>query len=82
MPIEFYDSTEGRKVGQTFDSPTVYLDHWAMRLFSDDRHLQDRFVGALWAKRGTLLVSHISMAELSGASDPQHVIDADCSYYS
>ena len=23
-----------------------------------------------------------SMAELSGASDPQHVIDADCSYYS
>jgi hypothetical protein len=77
MPIEFFDSPEGRKVGQTFDSPTVYLDHWAMRLFSDDRRLQDRFVRALLTKRGTLLVSHISTAELGGASDPQHVIDAE-----
>jgi len=77
MPIEFFDSAEGRKVGQTFDSPTVYLDHWAMRLFSDDLHLQHRFVKALLTKRGTLLVSHISMAELGGASDPQHVIDAE-----
>jgi hypothetical protein len=44
MPIEFFDSPEGRKVRQSFDSPTVHLDHWAIRLFSDDRTLQDRFL--------------------------------------
>jgi hypothetical protein len=77
MPINFFDSPEGRRVGQTFDSPTVYLDHWAIRLFSDDRRLQERFVAALKGKRGTLLLSHISTAELGGASDPQHVVDAE-----
>jgi hypothetical protein len=77
MPIEFFDSPEGRKVRQSFDSPTVYLDHWAIRLFSDDRGLQDRLVAALVGKRGTLLVSIISMAELGSASDQRHIIDAE-----
>ncbi len=77
MPIEFFDSPEGRRIGQTFDSPTVYLDHWAIRLFSDDKALHDRFVTALQRKRGTLLISTFSMAELGGASDPQHAIDAE-----
>jgi hypothetical protein len=77
MPIEFFDSPEGLKVGQSFDSPTIYLDHWAIRLFSDDRTLQDRLVTALLQKRGTLLVSHFSMAELGAAADPRHVIDAE-----
>jgi hypothetical protein len=77
MPIEFFDSPEGRKVSQSFDPPTVYLDHWGIRLFSDDRTLQDRFVTALLQKRGTLLVSNFSMAELGAPSDPRHVIDAE-----
>lgn len=77
MPIEFFDSPEGRRVGQSFDSPTVYLDHWAIRLFSDDRALQCQLVTALVQKQGTLLVSNISMAELGGASNPQPVIDAE-----
>ena len=77
MPIEFFDSPEGRKVGQSFDSPTVYLDHWAIRLFSDDRTLQDRLVTALLRKRGTLLASNFSMAELGEACDPRHIIDAE-----
>jgi hypothetical protein len=77
MPIEFLDSSEGRKVAQSFDSPAVYLDHWAIRLFSDDRALQDRLLAALLVKRGTLLVSIITMAELGAASDPRHIIDAE-----
>ncbi|HEX3944223.1 MAG TPA: hypothetical protein VHW69_09060 [Rhizomicrobium sp.] len=77
MPINVFDSPEGRRVGQTFDSPTVYLDHWGIRLFSDDRRMQNRFVAALKGKRGTLLLSHISTAELGGASDPQDVVDAE-----
>jgi hypothetical protein len=58
MPIELFDSLEGRKVGQSFDSPTVYLDHWAIRLFSDDRILQDRLVTALLRKRGATADCH------------------------
>jgi hypothetical protein len=77
MPIEFFDSPEGRKVRQSFDSPTVYLDHWAIRLFSDDRTLQDRLVTAMLQKRGTLLISNFSMAEFCAASDPRHVLDAE-----
>jgi hypothetical protein len=66
MPIEFIESPEGLKVSQSFDSPTVYLDHWAIRLFSDDQALQARLAVALLRKKGTLLVSNISMAELGG----------------
>jgi hypothetical protein len=39
--IEFVESSEGLKVKQSLDSPTVYLDHWAIHLLSDDRALQD-----------------------------------------
>jgi hypothetical protein len=77
MPIEFFDSPEGRRVGQSFDSPTVYLDHWAIRLFSDAPALQDRLVSALVTKRETLLISTVSMAELGSASDPRHIFDAE-----
>ncbi len=77
MPIEFFDSPEGRSVRESFDSPTVYLDHWAMRMFSDDCALQDRFVAAVSSKRGTLLVSTFSMAELGAASDSRHITDAE-----
>ena len=77
MPIEFIKSPEGFKVGQSFDSPTIYLDHWAIRLFSDDQALQDRFVAALKQKRGTLLLSNFSLAEMGGASDPQHLLDTE-----
>jgi hypothetical protein len=72
MPIELYDAPDGVHARQSFDSPSVYLDHWAIRLFSDDLSLQDRFVGTLLAKKGTLLLSNISLAEFSDLSDPRH----------
>lgn len=77
MPIEFVDSPEGLRVRQSIDAPAVYLDHWAIRLFSDDRARQDRFVAALKQKRGTLLLSNFSLAEMGGASESQHAIDTE-----
>jgi hypothetical protein len=78
VPIEFFQTNDGLvHVRQSFDSPTVYLDHWAIRLFSDDRDLQDRFVKALISKRGTLLLSTFSFAEFSEASDARHCLDAE-----
>jgi hypothetical protein len=77
MPIEFIESSEGLKVSQSFDSPSVYLDHWAIRMFSDDQALQHRLVAALKRKQGTLLLSNFSLAEMGGASDPQHIFDTE-----
>jgi hypothetical protein len=77
VPIDFFTASDGVHVRQSFVSPTVYLDHWAVRLFSDDLHLQDRFVSALMSKSGTLLLSNISFVEFAAASDPQHCYDTE-----
>jgi len=58
-------------------APTVYLDHWAIRLFSDNQTFQDRFVNAVMAKRGTLLLSTFSFSEFTKASDPHHCLVAE-----
>jgi len=78
MPIEIYTSSNEEDVArQSFDSPTVYLDHWAIRMLSDDINLQSRFVYALKSKEGTLLLSNLSLMEFSAASDLRHCIDAE-----
>lgn len=77
MPIDFFTASDGIHARQSFVSPTVYLDHWAVRLFSDDLHLQDRFVSVLMSKGGTLLLSNFSFVEFAAASDPQHCYDTE-----
>ena len=77
MPIEFQFSSESTKVSQSFVSPTVYLDHWALRIFSDDLELQNRFVSILLHFKGTLLLSIYSFAEFARNDDIQHSIAAE-----
>jgi hypothetical protein len=77
VPIEFFQVSSEIRVRQSFVSPTVYLDHWAIRLFSDDLALQDRLVSILRSKGGTLLLSNISFGEFSGPSDPRHATDTE-----
>jgi hypothetical protein len=77
MPIVFFQAPDGVHVRQSFDSPTVYLDHWAIRMFSDNPEIQDRFVNALMSKGGTLLLSHLSFGEFARATDPRHCHDAE-----
>src|SRR5579862_9883028 len=77
MPIKFFDAQGTRTISQSFDSPTVYLDHWALRMFSDDRVLQDRFVLALLAKGGTLLLSIFSLAEFAASAESAHCDEAE-----
>lgn len=45
--------------------PTVYLDHWAMRMFSEDPRLGDRLKGALESRGGTLALSWLNLIEFS-----------------
>lgn len=77
MPIDFFDAPDGKHARQSFDSPTVYLDHWAVRLFSEELDLQDRFVRSLRAKAGTILLSNITFAEFADLSDARHCEQAE-----
>ena len=77
MPIEFYVSEGRTRVRQSFVSPSVYLDHWALRLFSDEAQLQDRLVTTLQRQGGTLLLSNFSFAEFARDDDRRHTIAAE-----
>jgi len=77
MPIDFFEANDELHIRQSFDSPTIYLDHWAIRLFSDNLQLQNRFVDALKIKGGTLLLSPFSFTEFSGAEDRRHCHDTE-----
>jgi hypothetical protein len=46
------------------DRPAVYLDHWAVRLFSSDEERQRRFLATLDTK-GTVLVSIANILEIA-----------------
>jgi hypothetical protein len=59
----------GYIVAQSLRKPVVYLDHWAVRLFSDDRPLQDRFIAALHRSGGTWLFSQINLFEFVAMTD-------------
>jgi hypothetical protein len=45
--------------------PSIYLDHWALRLFSSDFKLRQTFL-AYFKTKGTLLFSWANVLEVSG----------------
>jgi hypothetical protein len=77
MPIEFFVASDSVHARQSFDSPTVYFDHWAIRTFSDDLGIQDRFVQAFMSKGGTFLLSNLSLVEFARAADARHCRDTE-----
>ena len=72
MPVRFEINEGTLQVVQSFDFPAVYLDHWAVRLFSSDEVLGHRFLRALKGSGGALMVSHVNLAEVTGPDDPRH----------
>jgi hypothetical protein len=46
-------------------SPTVYLDHWALRRFSENDELSRRSITGITSRRGTLAVSWLNLAEFT-----------------
>lgn len=70
MPITATLLADGTiSVEQTLTKPTIYLDHWAIREFSDDIGLQDRFIASLHASRGCLLFTVQNIVEFSPMTD-------------
>ncbi len=65
-------------------SPSVYLDHWALRRFSTVADEGNRFVEAIKRKSGTLVLSWANMAEFlamdamtTAVADAERFIDAN-----
>ena len=56
-------------ITQVLVRPLVYLDHWAVRLFSDEIPLQNRFVTALHRSGGTWLFSTANLMEFTAMTD-------------
>lgn len=59
----------GFRLTQTLVRPVVYLDHWAIRLFSDDLPMQSRFINALQRSGGTWLFSAANLMEFTAMTD-------------
>lgn len=72
MPVRFEINGGRLQVIQSFDFPAVYLDHWAIRRLSSDTTLGNRFLSALKASGGSLVISHVNLAEITGPTDPKH----------
>lgn len=70
MPMTIQTNDVGNVcIRQTLSSPMVYLDHWAVRRFSDDEALAARFIAALHAAQGTWLFSHVNLSEFTAMRD-------------
>ncbi|MCW5653577.1 hypothetical protein [Hydrogenophaga sp.] len=69
---------DGRwEIAQSLAQPIVYMDHWAVRLFSMDDALQSRFVQALKAKNGALLFSQNNLSEFCAMKDAEQAVKAE-----
>jgi len=58
-------------------SPTVYLDHWALRRFSDDEELAARLTAGLMSRGGTLAISWVNLAEFTKVTVEQQARKAE-----
>jgi hypothetical protein len=78
MGIEIVRQADGRLLlRQRLVRPVVYLDHWAVRLFSEDLPLQDRFVDALQQSRGTWLFACANLMEFVAMTDLDQAVAAE-----
>ena len=65
------------EVGQQDVSPTVYLDHWALRSFSDNESLATRLTAALELGNGTLALSWLNLVEFTKVTVEQQARNAE-----
>ena len=77
MTIDFFTSSSNLHIRQSFISPGIYLDHWALSLFSEDINLQNRLIRAIKDKKGTLVISIINFMEFASATDPKHSLETE-----
>ena len=62
---------------QHFQSPTVYLDTFAIRAISESAELSARFARCIQGQKGTWLLSALSSGEFARFADPRHAERAE-----
>ncbi|MET3441835.1 hypothetical protein ABIC94_002597 [Variovorax paradoxus] len=76
--ISMFSTEAGEpRMRQSLVAPAIYMDHWAIRKFSEDLSLRDRFLAALNRSGGTLLLSLHNFGEFSGMTDEQQAAAAE-----
>ncbi len=73
----FINQEDDRVVRQRDDSPTVYLDHWALQAFCENQQLGARLTAALELRGGTLALSWANLAEFIKVTRQQHIRQAE-----
>jgi len=58
-------------------APTVYLDHWALRRFSEDEQLAGRLAAGIKSRGGTLALSWINLAEFTKVTVEEQARNAE-----
>jgi hypothetical protein len=71
------DANGSPQAAQRHVEPMVYLDHWALRMFSEDSSLGGRLQAALDARSGTLALSWINLGEFAKVADGGSVRKAE-----
>jgi hypothetical protein len=71
------DNAGGLVATQRDCSPTVYLDHWAVRELSTTPAVAERFVAALKHRNGTLALSCTNLIEFCNVTDDQQARRAE-----
>jgi hypothetical protein len=75
--IVFHKVEGGIMLNQHLVSPTVYLDHWALREISESDSMARRFSEALESRQGTWVLSWLNVIESSKVSDETQRAHAD-----
>ncbi|MGH8511961.1 MAG: hypothetical protein ACREU8_11445 [Gammaproteobacteria bacterium] len=65
------------RVTQAMTSPAVYLDHWALRIISENDDFTARFVRAMEARGGTLALSWVNLSEFVQVIFPEQIRKAE-----
>lgn len=63
--------TDKIEIWQRDEEPSIYFDHWALRIVSESNFLSDSIVKIIKAKNGTLCISWLSLLEFSEVSECQ-----------
>lgn len=73
--IKYKEVTDkGIIIEQIATRPIVYLDNWALNLFSANHTLRDRFTKLLNDLQGTMAISAIHLLEVVGRSDERQIV--------
>lgn len=64
------------KIGQIANTPTVYLDTWALFDFIEDDKLSDKFIKILNNLGGTLMLSMISIIEAMTLKNQKQILNS------